>query len=52
VENLYGLDKIKVKGDITVSVEHWRGMRQRTAEHSTAETENSWDLLSRKISQT
>jgi len=52
VENLYGLDKIKVKGEVTVSVDDGRGMRQRTAEHSTAETENSWDRSSRKSSQT
>ena len=50
VENLYALDTIKVKGEITVSVE--RGMRQRTAEHCAAGTESSWDRSSRKSSQT
>jgi hypothetical protein len=52
VENLYGLDKIMVKGEVTVSVDDGGGVRHRTAEHSTAETENSWDQPSRKSSQT
>ncbi|OBT40879.1 hypothetical protein VE00_08804 [Pseudogymnoascus sp. WSF 3629] len=52
VENLYGLDKIKVKGEVTVSVDDGRGIRQRTAEHSAVEIENSWDRPSRKSSQT
>lgn len=49
VENLYGLDEIRIKGEVTVSVDDKiHGIMQR----SRIETDNGWDRTSRKSSQT
>lgn len=49
VENLYGLDEIRVKGEVTVSIDD---RTHGTTERSRIETDHSWDRTSRKSSQT
>lgn len=50
VENLYELDEIRIKGEVTVSVDDWG---HELAKRSRIETESrSWDRTSRKSSQT
>jgi hypothetical protein len=49
VENLYGLEEIRIKGEVTVSVDD---KIHGTTERSRIETDNAWDRTSRKSSQT
>jgi hypothetical protein len=49
VENLYGLEEIRIKGEVTVSVDD---KIHGTMERSRIETDNAWDRTSRKSSQT
>lgn len=49
VENLYGLDEIRIKGQVTVSVDD---KRHGAVERSRIETDTGWDQMSRKSSQT
>lgn len=45
VENLYGLDEIRIKGEVTVSV---NDKRHGAVERSRIETDTGWDRMSRK----
>jgi hypothetical protein len=48
VENLYGLEEIRIQGEVTVSVDDKvHGITER----SRIETDNAWDRTSRKSSQ-
>ena len=49
VENLYGLEEIRVKGEVTVSVDD---RMHGPMERSRIETRNGWDRMSRKSSLT
>jgi hypothetical protein len=49
LENLYALDEIRIKGEVTVSVDdRLNGITERNR----IETDHSWDRTSRKSSQT
>lgn len=49
LENLYALDEIRIKGEVTVSVDD---KMNGTIERNRFETDHSWDRTSRKSSQT
>lgn len=49
LENLYALDEIRIKGQVTVSVDD---RLNGIIEHNRIETDHSWDRMSRKSSQT
>lgn len=48
LENLYALDEIRIKGEVTVSVDD---KLHGTTERNRIETDNFWDRTSRKSSQ-